>query len=103
MSRGPGRVQRAILDVLSVAALDTFTLSLHAGTSQESTRRALRSLRRAGRVTWLGFAGRGGGKWYLPEDAALYDVWPEASRRKLEGVLGPRSFASFRRMMVTCL
>ncbi len=53
-------MQRVILDVLSVAALDTFTLSLPAGTSSESTRRALRSLRRAGRVTWLGFAGRGG-------------------------------------------
>lgn len=103
MSKGLGRVQRAILDTLSGAALDTYTLSLHAGASQESTRRALRSLRQAGRVCWLGFTGRGIGKWCLAEEAALFDVWPQEHQQRIYALLGPRYFASLRRLVVATL
>ena len=104
MSRGTGRVQRGILAALSRGALDTYTLTLYAGASEESTRRALRTLRRAGQVACLGFAGRGGAKWCLAEDEAEYrDVWPVSRQLHLTSVMGSRYAASFRRLVVSAL
>lgn len=70
MSRGPGRVQRGILETLERGPMDAPTLALYAGASARSAGRALRTLRQGKSVCFLGFAGRGVGMWCLPEHEA---------------------------------
>ncbi|MDO4244673.1 MAG: hypothetical protein Q4C89_01445 [Deinococcus sp.] len=104
MSRGPGRVQRALLDTLAhLGPARSDLLTLYAGASEDSTRRALRSLRKAGRVRFLGFAGRGVGVWCLPEDeedarACLPDGDMLA---RVSAVMGPRFARSLARSMLS--
>ncbi|MDV6376098.1 hypothetical protein [Deinococcus arenicola] len=77
MSRGPGRVMRGVLDALGQRVkLNTLELAQAVnpwgGASVDaSTRRALRTLHRAGRVHCLGFATGGVRVWCLPEYAGI--------------------------------
>ena len=100
MSRGPGRVQRAVLHALEGGPLDAYTLTLHARASEESTRRALRTLAAAGRVRFLGFAGGGRGVWCLAEDedaarAAMLPPDVALSVARLMGARFARRLARF--------
>lgn len=100
MSKGLGRVQRAVLDVLEGGPLDGPTLALHAMTSPESTRRALRTLHAARLVAFVGKKGRGGRDvWCLPED--LEDVrayqFSEESISRIAALMGGRFARSVRR------
>ena len=72
MSRGPGRVMRAVLEHLESRPLDTAQLAHWAGADLGSTRRALRTLHRAGRVHCLGQTFEGYSKWCLTEHRNLF-------------------------------
>lgn len=106
MSRGPGKVQRALLDTLArTGPARADLLTLYAGASEDSTRRALRGLRKAGRVRFLGFAGRGVGVWCLPEDeedarACLPD---RDALARVSALMGPRFARSLARSALSLL
>ncbi|PTA68989.1 hypothetical protein [Deinococcus arcticus] len=107
MSRGPGRLQRRILAALAGGLLDAPTLTLHAGASVGSTRRALRSLQAHGQVACLGYGARGK-RWGLPEDVAAArqtwaQVWNEDRQGVTAQVMGRRFASSFRRLLLEAL
>jgi len=82
---------------------DTATLALHAGASLDSTRRALRKLRRAGRVAGLGYGPRGK-VWGLPGAVTWRrEVWPADREAHLSSVMGPRFARAFRRAVLGAL
>lgn len=106
VSRGPGRVQRAILDTLArVGPLGADVLALYASSSPGSVRRALRTLKKRRAVCFLGFARHGVGLWCLPSQEA------EARAHLLEGdrlarvsaVMGPRFARSLARSLRSML
>ena len=87
MSRGLGRVERGALHVLARRPQTSQNIAMYAGASWESTRRALRSLRRKGLVCYLGQCTGGRDVWCLPEHeeearARLIpdDLWPDIVR-----------------------
>lgn len=104
MSRGLGRAQRTILEVMASGPMDVSTLALHAGTSEASTRRALRRLAAAGQVQSMGYASKGGKLWGLPDDvAARLEVWPPDREARLSELMGARFARSFRRALIAML
>ncbi|MBB5374979.1 hypothetical protein HNQ07_000423 [Deinococcus metalli] len=102
MSRGPGRVQRAILQAVEGGPLDVWTLTLYAQASESSTRRALRALARAGRVASLGYGVRGGQRWGLPVQVAAMRAVAD-SFENLPARMGARFACSFRRCLISAL
>ncbi|WP_019586902.1 hypothetical protein [Deinococcus apachensis] len=104
MSRGPGRVQRGILEALEGGPLGTADLARHVGAREDSTRRALRRLAARGRVVCLGFTLGGGLRWGLPDmRAARLALWPLEREARLCALMGPRFARSFRRAVVAAL
>ncbi|MDL2343105.1 winged helix-turn-helix domain-containing protein [Deinococcus sp. MIMF12] len=104
MSRGPGRVQRGILEALEDGPLTGPDLARQVGAGEDSTRRALRRLEAGGRVVCLGFALGGGQRWGLPHlrEARAALLSPEREAH-LAAVMGPRFARSFRRAVVSGL
>lgn len=104
MSRGPGRVQRGILEALEAGPLSGPDLARTVGAGEDSTRRALRTLAASGRVVCLGFALGGGQRWGLPHlRDARAALWPPEREAHLAEVMGPRFARSFRRAVVSAL
>lgn len=108
MSRGPGRVQRAILEALDGGPVEVAALAVIAQADACSVRRALRALARSGRVACLGYGVRGGQRWGLPgdvEDARAFwaDVWPPDRQVVTAQVMGARFMRSLRRSLVSVL
>lgn len=106
MSKGPGRVQRAILETLERRGPeDVYMLALYAGARRDSVGRALRRLRRARAVVFLGWHGRGGGLWCLPsqEEEARAHLLPPELLPDIVRLLGVRQTRSLARAYVSDL
>jgi hypothetical protein len=108
MSRGPGHVQRGILEALEAGPLDVWNLARAVGASEASTRRALRGLAKGKRVACLGYSTRGGRRWGLTGDVqAARDewaaVWPVERQQQTARVLGMRYVLALRRAVVSAL
>ena len=94
MSRGPGKVQRGVLDALQRGPLDTLELAGRVFQGQPSpcaeasTRRALRKLHEAGQVHCLGVGWGGARRWCLAEHRGLYARWKREGQT-LGELLGP--------------
>lgn len=95
MSRGPGKVQRGVLDALgrwgklSTPELTGAVFPMWGNSHLSSVRRALRALHRAGRVHCLGADLSGSNTWCLSEHRGLYvPRWAERETRTLGEVMG---------------
>ncbi|AWT35872.1 hypothetical protein DM785_10100 [Deinococcus actinosclerus] len=104
MSRGPGRVQRGILEALERGPLTGCELARTVQAEGDSTRRALRRLEAAGRVACLGFTPGNSKRWCLADELeARASLWPAERAAHLGDVMGARFMRSFRRALVAAL
>ena len=106
VSRGPGRVMRAVLEALGAGPLSAPLLARTVGASEGGTRRALRALQQRRAVVCLGFELTGGQRWAVTGSAATEDLallWPADRVARLTRFMRPRFTRSMRRAVVSAL
>ena len=106
VSRGLGRVMRAVLEALGAGPLSAPLLARTVGASEGGTRRALRALQQRRAVVCLGFELTSGQRWAVTGSAAAEDLallWPADRVARLTRVMGPRFAQSVRRALVSAL
>ena len=93
MGIGPGRVMRAVLEQMQAGPVDTAQLAQGAAADLGSTRRALRTLHRAGQIHCLGQTWAGVYKWCLPEHRGMFTPSWAQPGGTLGELLGERRWA----------